>query len=227
MYKEEKEPTFEPPVPPSKIAMVAAAAVAMSAVHAAFENKNSVDQLQPESSLQGSGSPRLSRQGKNIRDYKQDALEEQDSYELDDHHGSAFETPRGSIELAAVKTPEPPPPHPLEGVAHFLELPLPDELGDRARDTAEQSGLIALLGLYRTQCFFSRVWALREAALTKTRLLLEAQFLSNPGLTECLSALSTMVRIGVDDKIHQVLVVTVGLLGDLLRASRRFATNNK
>lgn len=111
--------------------------------------------------------------------------------------------------------------HPLEGVPNLSELPTPEDLMGKSRDVSEQGGITALIGEFRARCLFSKVWALREAAIMKTHMMLEHLCDESPGINNCLPALCTIVRVGVEDKIQQVLFNAVGLMEDLLAATRR------
>ena len=111
--------------------------------------------------------------------------------------------------------------HPLEGVPNAAELPAPEELVGKSKDVADQNGVTALAGEYIARCLFSKNWQLREAAITKVHMRLETEFENDPGITSCIPALSTIVRVGVEDKIQQVLFNAVALLDDMLAGSRR------
>ena len=111
--------------------------------------------------------------------------------------------------------------HPLEGVPNHAELPAPEPLAGKAKDVSEQNGVTTLVGEYVARCLFSRVWVLREAAITKIHMNLEAEYEDMPGITNAINALATIVRVGVEDKIQQVLFNAVALLDDVLAASRR------
>jgi hypothetical protein len=63
---------------------------------------------------------------------------------------------------------------------------------------------------------FSKVWALREAAIIKIRLLLRSNFVTNPGLSVSLGPLAATIKLGVNDKIAQVFAASIGLLDDLI-----------
>jgi hypothetical protein len=63
---------------------------------------------------------------------------------------------------------------------------------------------------------FSKVWALREAAILKIRLLLSSDFVTNPGLSASLGPLAAVIKLGVNDKIAQVFAASIGLLDDLI-----------
>ena len=84
------------------------------------------------------------------------------------------------------------------------------------RDASDSAGITALLGEYRARCLFSKVWALREAAIIKTRDLLGSDYLKNPGLGASLAPLAAIIKNGVNDKIAQVFAASIGLLDDLI-----------
>lgn len=111
--------------------------------------------------------------------------------------------------------------HPLEGVPNVTDLPVPEELVGKSKDVADQNGVTALAGEYIARCLFSKNWQLREAAITKIHMRLETEFENDPGITSCIPALATIVRVGVEDKIQQVLFNAVALLDDMLAGSRR------
>ena len=110
--------------------------------------------------------------------------------------------------------------HPLEGVANLSDLPAPEELTGKSRDTSEQSGITNLIGAYRARCLFSKTWALREAAISKVQMMLKGFCDEAPGIDKCLSTLCTVVRVGIEDKIQQVLFGSVALMEELLSATR-------
>lgn len=111
----------------------------------------------------------------------------------------------------------PPDDHPLQGCPNFEELPEAEELSAKIRAEISDIGIILhLIGEYRTSCLFSKTWALREAAVYKTRLLLNKEYVDVPGLPQCVAALSAIIRVGVSDKIVQVFTVSLHLLDDFL-----------
>lgn len=79
------------------------------------------------------------------------------------------------------------------------------------------------------RCLFSRTWALRDAALLKARLLVQdAASSSSSGsssdaldIKEALPALSDALALGLDDKIAQVFMTSLGLLDALLAAAQQ------
>ncbi len=118
--------------------------------------------------------------------------------------------------------------HPLEGVPNIGELPTPEELKGLSkyffpfnfftqlfRDSSDSAGITSLLGDYRARCLFSKVWALREAGLIKTRLLLP-DFKKDPGLVPSLGAIVATIKNGINDKIAQVFAASIALLDDVL-----------
>jgi hypothetical protein len=84
------------------------------------------------------------------------------------------------------------------------------------RDTADTGGITALLGEYRTACLFSKTWALREAGLHKTRLMLKHSFAEEPGVGACLPAMAAVVKNGINDKIAQVFAASLSLLEEIV-----------
>lgn len=110
--------------------------------------------------------------------------------------------------------------HPLEGVPNLSELPTPEDLIGKSRDLSEQSGITNLIGEYRARCLFSKVWILREASVLKIHMLLNKFCEDAPGINTCLPVLCTIVRVGVEDKIQQVLFNSIDLMESLLTATR-------
>lgn len=109
--------------------------------------------------------------------------------------------------------------HPLEGVPHVRELPSPGEMTEEQFSQASQTGLIGLLGEYRARCVFSKVFALRDAVLVKLRLMLQMGSHELPQLHEGVPVIANMIKIMMDDKIHQVVSRSVNVLEDVLRLS--------
>lgn len=89
------------------------------------------------------------------------------------------------------------------------------------REISEQYGIAVLIGDYRTRCLFSKVWGLREAVINKVRLLLEEEYLETPGLSQCISALCAIVRVGIDDKLSQLMFSAIPLLDVIVAAIKR------
>ena len=129
----------------------------------------------------------------------------------------------GETEQAVYQDEEnfPPGQHPLEGVPNVRDLPNPEELLGKSKDISDQSGITNLIGEYRARCLFSKTWALREGAIMKTQQLLTSKFEENPGLANCLPTICTILRVGVEDKMQQVLLGAVTFLEEILAASRR------
>jgi hypothetical protein len=79
-----------------------------------------------------------------------------------------------------------------------------------------------LIGEYRARCLFSKTWVLREAAVNKIQLMLTSDFSRDPpGLAHCLPALCAVIKVGVEDKIQQVLFAAVSLMDELFEKLRR------
>lgn len=115
---------------------------------------------------------------------------------------SASDSPRG----------QPVVPEALDGVPNAAELPLPESFDDDAMTDAGIIATRAVLGEYRARCLLSKNWALREAALAKTRLLLYAGHWHN---FEDLVHLCDIARLGVQDKITQVYITALALVVDI------------
>lgn len=87
----------------------------------------------------------------------------------------------------------------------------------RHRETADQYNILGLLGEYRARCLFSKTWVLREAVVSKTQLMLLADFSRDPaGLGGYLPALTGIIKVAVEDKIQQVQSAGVSLMDEML-----------
>lgn len=100
----------------------------------------------------------------------------------------------------------------LEGVPNAMELPAPEPCAADISGDADLASICSLFGSYRARCLFSKNWALREAALAKARLLIDANHWER---TEDLELLCDVARIGVQDKIAQVYLTALALLDDI------------
>lgn len=109
--------------------------------------------------------------------------------------------------------------HPLEGVPHVRDMPAPGEMTEEQFSQASQTGLIGLLGEYRARCVFSKAFALRDAVMVKLRLMLQMGSPELPQLHESVPVIATLIKIMMDDKIHQVVARAVSVLEDILRLS--------
>jgi hypothetical protein len=72
-------------------------------------------------------------------------------------------------------------------------------------------------------CIYSKVWGLREAAVHKAQLMLDAgefKALSNTN-SGALKALCTLIMMGLEDKIQQVFFSSLVLLETLLDVASR------
>ena len=77
--------------------------------------------------------------------------------------------------------------HPLAGVENAEELPTPEEISPNGVASPDLlSKMDGLFGSYRTKCFFSKNWALREAAVAKTSLLVQETCFSDNNCAETL-----------------------------------------
>ena len=91
-----------------------------------------------------------------------------------------------------------------------------------SRESADSAGLLTLLGDYRVACLYSKVWGLREAAVIKTQMLLEADFMHDSNFPSLLRSLVAVVGLGIDDKIQQVLFSSLNLLDIVLSTAMRY-----
>jgi hypothetical protein len=107
---------------------------------------------------------------------------------------------------------------------HYSSVPEP--LVGKAKALCESVGMISLLdtfakgqgqGEYRCRCLVSRTWLLREAALTKVGMLRGEGAFDSSGLAQTLPALAAIVKLGVEDKIQQVLFGAVQLMEGVLK----------
>ena len=110
----------------------------------------------------------------------------------------------------------PPGQHPLEGINNFNDLPSPESITSKSDDYAKQLGIVGLLGEYRARCLFSRTWALREAAVSKTKMMLTNEFEEEPGLNDSVKGVAGVIRVGMEDKFQQVFYATLSLLDEFL-----------
>lgn len=117
----------------------------------------------------------------------------------------------------------PPGEHPLEGVPNFSDLPAPEGLSGKSREAADSGGIAGLVGEYRARCLFSKTWILREAALTKINLMLQTEFSDSPGIDGCLGVMAAVIKVGIEDKIQQVLFSSLALLESTLKFMRRYS----
>jgi hypothetical protein len=109
--------------------------------------------------------------------------------------------------------------HPLEGIPGFLDLPTPELLSIKSKEYCEQHGIIKLVGEYRARCLFSKSWNLRDAVLIKTQYLLKTEFASN--IVSSIPGLGAMLKVGIEDKMQQVMASSTRLLELTLTAAKR------
>eukprot|EP00743_Colponemidia_sp_Colp-15_P004277 GILK01004614.1.p1 GENE.GILK01004614.1~~GILK01004614.1.p1 ORF type:complete len:582 (-),score=111.33 GILK01004614.1:353-1981(-) len=126
-------------------------------------------------------------------------------------HESGITNYRKSDSIVMEFTPEN---HPLKGVPKVEDLPPPEPLTLAVAKEAEP--LISIFGEYLVQCFYSKVWNLREAALQKVKLELEQQGYQEQSTKEVVSGVCTLIRKAAVDKIAQVFLQSMALLGMLV-----------
>jgi len=158
------------------------------------------------STMAGPASLMIDASQDDAKNYSFEAAGEENSF---GEFGSEVASPVAPVEVRI---------HPLEGVPHYRDLPEPEEMVDQVR---EQAGIVDLFGSYRVKCLYSKIWALREAAILKIRRMLPRELMISPGLANCLSEVASVILTGIDDKMHQVVLCAVGLLSELLELSRR------
>lgn len=112
--------------------------------------------------------------------------------------------------------------HPLEGVPGYQDLPLPEEIIDTRISTEVLSRMEAVLGLYRTKCFFSRNWSLRDAALTKLSLMLHSIDIEGSAPTLCI-----ILERAVNDCVVQVFLTGLLLLDECLSEFEKLKLSQK
>lgn len=106
--------------------------------------------------------------------------------------------------------------HPLLGIENAESLPIPEEMsavaGNASSDLLTKSE--DLFGEYRTRCFFSKNWALRDAALAKITLL-SADICSRTN-GECAEVMCKIVETGTCDINMQVYLASLVLLDETI-----------
>ena len=93
---------------------------------------------------------------------------------------------------------------------------------DEYRSLCEQSGVLNLLGDYCSRCLFSKSWVLRDAAVSKTHMML-MDIMKSPGdsdpvslLTSILPAIIAVCKTGAEDKNSQVNFGAFDLLDEVI-----------
>ena len=106
--------------------------------------------------------------------------------------------------------------HPLLGVQDAEELPAPEELSTNATVSSDfVQKCDEILGSYRTKCFFSKNWMLREAALAKITLLVP-DFMRGKSIDIVAELMFDIIEVGIDDKNLQVYLAALVLLDELI-----------
>ena len=150
-----------------------------------------------------------------------DKKEEQDnSYDTDEEEYSNASTGRevesnsndnGSSSRSAGSTD-----HPLAGVDGAEDLPSPEDIKrDLSRDLVHK--VESLFGSYRTKCYFSKNWSLREAALAKMTLMIPE--ICSAGSTidaDVAEVVFTIIESSNSDKNVQVMLSGLLLFDEAL-----------
>lgn len=88
------------------------------------------------------------------------------------------------------------------------------------REYCEQSGIIKLMGEYRARCLFSKNWNLRDAVLLKVQQLVDQDYRAD--LSAAIPPVCAFLKVGVEDKMQQVVITAVKLLEQVLKAAKRY-----
>ncbi|KAJ8608429.1 hypothetical protein CTAYLR_010332 [Chrysophaeum taylorii] len=94
----------------------------------------------------------------------------------------------------------------LSGVETQTELPEPEPLSQEA------SEIVSAIGEYRTRCLLSKNWLLRDAAIAKLGLMIRS------GEIRDVETVTGIAKVGIDDKIPQVSLSSMGLAVAAARA---------
>jgi len=100
--------------------------------------------------------------------------------------------------------------HPLKSVPNYEQLQAPEPLPIAVGKEAEP--LVALFGEYIVRCLYSKTWSLREAALMKLDLELNANAWEHENPRELLNAFAGILKRTIPDKITQVFLTSQQLL---------------
>ncbi len=138
--------------------------------------------------------------------------------------------------------------HPLMGVPDYQNLPVPEELHDAegglAISLSSSSSIVStdsilkiesILGRYRTKCFLSKNWALREAALVKSSMILPAVVetykvdypIDDDWQDAFLRSMFIILERAIDDKIVQVYLTGLILLDDCIEQIEKLQISQK
>jgi len=109
--------------------------------------------------------------------------------------------------------------HPLEGIANYADLPTPEQLSTLNREYCETSGITKLIGEYRARCLYCKVWSVREAVISKVIQLLKEDFSNDMG--NVITPLGAILKVGMEDKIQQVLFNSINLLEQVLKSAKQ------
>lgn len=88
------------------------------------------------------------------------------------------------------------------------------------REYCDQTGITRVFGEYRARCLHSKVWALREAAISKVMMLLESEYSGDANAY--LAPVCGILRLGAEDKIQQVLFNSLNLMEQFVRILKKY-----
>ena len=120
--------------------------------------------------------------------------------------------------------------HPLKGVPDYMALPVPENINNEGEGIATDTNarIESLVGSYITKCFFSKNYALREAALAKVSLMLpemgqqQQDEMSSPvkdtvhPSSYYLRTCCIMLERAMNDRVIPVFVASLLLLDDCI-----------
>jgi len=109
--------------------------------------------------------------------------------------------------------------HPLEGVPGFEEMPAPEDINDDGGKNSPDfiNKVEFVMGSYVTKCFFSKNWTLREAALTKTSMVLP-EVIGKTDIFTFTKNVCAILERATEDRIVQVFITTLILLDDCMKS---------
>lgn len=136
--------------------------------------------------------------------------------------------------------------HPLEGVPDFLNLPKPEEnlihqgtsktinaLASHASSDSI-SKIEGILGPYRTRCFLSKNWALREAAVLKLRMMFPELVSTEQSPNTELNwwdyfsrGMCIIIERCLEDKVVQVFLTGCIVLDDFIQETTKLSLSQK
>ena len=160
--------------------------------------------------------------------------EELEQFEYDNHGVTHSKQDESSVDDSSIEDEA----NALEGVENYTELPIPEKINMNECDmTPDQIGKIEkVIGDYRTRCFLSKNWILREAALVKICMILRelGKDMKNNnnnndsfGQNETYKVFCTIIERAVSDRIVQVYISSLLLLDENIAIIEKDSNMNK